>query len=334
MEIIELIEAKGIHYVIKPDGEIAIVCPHAANHQGGVDARPSFNINADRLVSHCFACGFSLKGDDLLQWLTGGALEELDFRTMAIRAKIKQIEHTSDVPLSEARQVLIPPGDPWDEDGFRGISIDTYRKLGAIRCNRGWYDNRIVFPIYLGGELIGVDARALKDDMKPKYLRNKGSSCGVDWLYPYDIVKEMKPNYVILGEGIFHSVNGVGHGFPTLCFFGANNWSRTKLRMVLALNVDYVVMFADNDKAGIKAEQEICSMISNWLPVYSTNTSRVPEGKDLGDLSKDEISWAIENKVKASVPLCLPDRKPELGSRCSMHRCNFIEKGKCQNVYW
>lgn len=334
MEIVELIEAKGIHYIQNSADELSIVCPNEHNHGGGRDSRPSFRINTERLVSNCFSCGFKLSGDNLLNWLTGGALEELDFRTMGIRAKIKQINYSSDQPIGEARQVFIPPGEPWGVDGYRGISINTYKKLGAIKCERGFYENRLVFPIYLGGELQGVDARALDNEMQPKYLRNKGSSCQTDWLYPYDVVKEMKPNYVILGEGIFHSVNAVDKGFPALCFFGAHNWSRTKLRMLLALGVEYVIYFADKDKAGIHAEQAISAEISHWLPVYSANISQVGEGRDLGDLSKEEIQWAIDNRSTTIIPECLPEGKPKLGSFCPNRRCNFRNEGRCRNPFW
>lgn len=333
MEILELLDAKGVHYVHKNKEEVAIVCPNEASHGGGRDSRPSFNINIERHVAGCFACGFSLRGDSLLHWLTGGNLDKLDMRTMSIRAKIKQLSHEEEAKLSEARKVFIPPGTSWEED-FRGISKETYRRLEAVHCDNGFYENRLVFPVRLSGELIGVDARALLPDMQPKYLRNKGSSCATDWLYPYDIVRDMRPTYVIIAEGIFHAVNAVDKGFPALCFFGSNNFSRSKLRMLLALNVEYIIYFRDNDKPGMKAEQEICTMIQDWLPVYSADTSRIPEGKDLGDLSAEDIRFAVENKTKPVLPLCLPDTSPKVGDYCSKKKCTFCIAGRCANPAW
>lgn len=341
MEVLELLDAKGYAYVSKGEDEYAIVCPNAGNHEGGDDDKPSFSINVDKLMGHCFACGLSMNEAKLIRWLIGGELEDLSLQAMALRAKIKRIASVEDTSLSEARKIMMPPGEPWEEDGFRGISLETYRSLGAMKCNRGFYENRLVFPIHLEGELIGVDARALGEGQQPKYLRNKGSSCKTDWLHPFDRVKEMlanrlpgQPNSVIIAEGMFHAVNAIDKGFPALCFFGSNNFSSTKLRMILSLNVEEVIFFRDNDKAGFKAEQEICSVLSYWLPVSSAFTGHIEEGKDLGDLTKKQIEFAIANRGTPLIPSCLPDRHPKFGDRCSERRCPFIESGRCQNAIW
>jgi len=235
--------------------------------------------------------------EKLIRWLLGGELDDFSLETMAMRARIKRLSLEEAEDISEARKILIPPGEPWDVDGFRGISIDTYRKLGAIKCDRGFYANRIVFPIYLKGELIGVDARAL-GDQKPKYIRNKGSSCSENWLFPFDVVAEMNPSYVILAEGAFDAINSYDKGFPALSIFGCHNWSMSKLRMVLNLGVKEVILGTDNDLAGKKAEQEIGAMLQEWIPTYSLDTSKFGEGRDLGDLTRDEIQYAVDHKVR------------------------------------
>lgn len=298
MEVLELLDAKGIPYVPKGENEYSIVCPNAASHQGGSDSSPSFSINVEKLVGNCLSCGFSMNEARLIRWLVGGELEDLSLQTMTLRAKIKRMLTAEDKSLSEARQIFIPPGEPWAEDGYRGISLETYRKLEAIHCTRGFYSDRLVFPVYLKGELLGVDARALKPDMQPKYLRGKGCTCKDNWLTPYDIVADMKPKYVILAEGAFHAYNGIDKGFPTLCYFGSNSWSLTKMRMILNLGIEEVYICRDNDVAGIKAEQEIGSMLEDWLPTYSLDTSKFGETRDLGDLSKEEIEYAISNRTR------------------------------------
>jgi hypothetical protein len=333
MDIIALVEAKGIVWHPKAENEIGITCPNAANHQGGFDNKPSFDINLAGKGANCFACGFRLSPEGLLKWLMGEALDDMTFKIMMIQAKIAKMRNAPESDFVEKLQVFLPPGEPWTEDGFRGISLATYQKLGAMHVTRGRYADRIAFPIYVNGELKGVDARALLPDMQPKYLRNMNSSCKTDWLYPYDIVKEMKPKCAILGEGIFHGINGVDKGFPALSFFGVNNWSLNKLRMIINLGVEEVVFFRDNDKAGIKAEQVILSSFKDWLPVYSAYTDHVPEGKDLGDLSAGGIAFGLANKTKPDLPTCLPETEPKFGSVCRM-RCPFCLMGKCLNTAW
>lgn len=295
----------------KSADEVSIICPSEHSHQGGRDNRPSFNINTERLVAHCLSCGFSLKGEALVRWLIGGELDDYSLKSMSIKAKIKQIEHTVDQPISEARQILIPPGEPWAEEGYRGISLETYRKLGAIHCERGWYSNRICFPVYVNGKLEGVDARALSSEIQPKYLRPKGCSCKDLWLYPYDLVKESKPNYVVLVEGIYDSINILDKLGPIgLSVFGTENFSRTKLRLIMATGCTEVVMLFDKDLAGQKAQKQVGAMLSDWLEVSEACIDHIrvdPRAtlakgtvvyQDCGDLSKEELEYAIENRNK------------------------------------
>ena len=310
MEVLEILDSRGIPYVPRGDNEYAIVCLNAENHQGGFDSKPSLNINVEKLQAFCFSCGFSMSETGLTRWLIGGELEDLSLQTMALRAKINRLKLEETKDLSEARQIFIPPGEPWQEDGYRGISLDTYQKLGAINCTRGFYSDRIVFPVYLRGELIGVDARALLEGMQPKYQRNKGSLVKSTWLYPYDLICENKPEYVILCEGIFDAINLVDKGFDGLCFFGTNNFGLTKLRLLLATGCSEVILFLDKDEAGQEAQKRIGSMLSDWLQVTEAYTDHLKikpidslaKGKlvyqDCGELTREEILEAVENRTK------------------------------------
>lgn len=311
MEVLELLESRGIHWVYKGGDEYGIECPNAASHSGSKDSSPSFNINVEKLQGHCFACGFSMNEERLVKWLTGGELDDFSLQTMALRAKLKRLSTTETTSIQESnRAILIPPGEPWDEDGYRGISIDTYRKLGAIRCDRGWYVNRICFPVYLGGELVGVDARALGADMQPKYLRPKGCNCREEWLYPFDLVKASNPKYVVLVEGIYDSIAVFDKLGPVgLSIFGTENFSMSKLRLILKTGCEEVVMFFDKDEAGQAAQKKIGAMISDWLRVSEAFIDHLPidprasisKGKlvykDCGDLSKSELEYAIEHRT-------------------------------------
>lgn len=312
--ILELLDLRGLHYKIKGD-EAMITCPNSAAHAGGRDSVESFGINLSGRGGHCFACGYSMRPDTVLRWLAGEDLDELTLEVMAARAKLGQLVQQQDAPLyKEVHEVFFPPGVVWDEDGYRGISLETYRALGAVRVTRGRYTDRIAFPIIVDGKLIGVDARAL-GDQQPKYLRNKFSTAQVNWLYPYDQVRQMVQdgvNYVLLGEGLFHGVNAYDKGFPGLSYFGAHNFSMNKVRMLLALGVDEVIYFPDKDVAGQKAMHQICPMIEPWLHVTVADVASLQQddeatakkGKpvfpDLGDLSAQSIEKSIETRKRYS----------------------------------
>jgi DNA primase len=238
----------------------------------------------------------------------------------------------------EESEFLFPVGSPWEEDGYRGISIETYQELGAIKVTRGRYQNRICFPIYVNGELVGVDARYLgndKEDKVAKYLRNKDSSCKTNWLFPFDKVKAQKPSLVILGEGLFHAINAFDKGFSGLCFFGVNNFSNNKVSMLLSLGAEEICYFPDTDKAGFQAMQRVCAALSQWFKVSIANIIPYVGTKiDLGDMSREEIDTAVRTRVKPVYTKCLVEDwqyKVVFGEKCKRWKCPFNSKGCCNN---
>jgi hypothetical protein len=339
VNILELVDAKGLDYIHKTEDEIAITCPNSGAHQGGQDSKPSFDINLSGKGAGCFACGYRLGPDQLLKWLLGEALDDTSMRAMALRAKIGRMRAEQST-AKEYDEVFFPPGVPWEEDGYRGISLETYQMLGAVHVTRGRYQNRIAFPVYVRGELQGVDARTLGDD-QPKYLRNKNSTCKSTWLYPFDVVAGMVKDmpegerYVILGEGIFHAIGAYDKGFPALSFFGVNNFSMNKVRMLISLGIDEIIFFADNDVAGRKAEQLILSMCQDWFKITTADVAWIDDGRDLGDLTKEEIQHCLNGRYVPRLPICLPlAKKVEYGSKCGLRRCCHWEFGKCANLLW
>ncbi|BCS54094.1 hypothetical protein [Geobacter sp. SVR] len=299
MNILALLDEKGIRYVQKTGDEIAIICPNQATHSDGVDSNASFNINLSKEVGHCFACGFSLSQVGMTTWLLGGKIDDVQMQSISLRSRLKRIKE-QDATIYTKDGVgcfVMPPGEIYPEE-YRGISPATFKMLEAIKCTAGRYENRICFSITQHGAFIGVDGRALGDD-KPKYLRP--SKCNAkEWLYPFDLAKARKVRRAILCEGIFHAVNYLDKmGEPeALCYFGSNNWSEHKTLLLLEMGLDHVVFWPDNDAAGIKAMDEICPTLRQWMDVYFIPPAILPEGPDLADFSKDEIEGFLNRKKR------------------------------------
>lgn len=336
MNILELLEAKGIDYISKGGEEYAIVCPTQHLHAGGQDSKPSCNINIVKEVCQCLSCGFKLNQVGMHKWLLGEDLDEFQMKGMELAAVFKKLETPQVSLIEEDKEVFFPVGEPWTEDGYRNISIETYTRLGAVKVTRGRYSNRICFKIIVNGVLVGVDARALGDE-QPKYLRNSKATVRRNWAYPYDIVKEMKPKKVLLAEGIFHAVNALDKGFPALCYFGAHNFSQDKVMMLLALGVDEVIVCPDPDIPGWQAAERICAALGEWFKVTVADmTPYYESGKDLGDLTKEEINTAVANRGKPILPLCLLenwDFKIKYGAECKKWKCRNINRkiGVCEH---
>lgn len=244
------------------------------------------------------------------------------------------------MPLVHTPQEFFSPiGKEWDQDGYRGISLTTYRELGALHITRGRYQNRIAFPVWVKGELVGIDARYLGDDKADnvaKYLRNKDSSCKANWLYPYDLVKAQKLKLLLIGEGIFHAINARDKGYVALCYFGVNNFSLNKVMLMVATGAEEVCYVRDPDKAGQQAEQRICSVLKPWFKVTTADMEYVPATKDLGDLSRELIDYCVEMRKKPILPACLLknwefDVKKAFGEKCKAFTCLFNRRSRCNN---
>jgi hypothetical protein len=339
MDILALLDSKGLDYTHKGGDEYGITCPRQELHAGGSDSRPSFDINVVKFKANCPACGFSLNEAGLHAWLLGEELDDLTLQALRINGALKRGREGEEPLLVERTAVVLPTGRPWTEE-YRNISAATYQRLGAFKSEFGRYQNRLCFPITLKGEVIGIDARALGDE-QPKYLRNKNSSCKAEWLYPYDLVKEelskVRPGFrhLLIGEGIFHAVNALDKGFLGLAFFGANNWSASKIMLLLGTGVEGITYFPDPDRAGFQVMQKVCSSLHEWIPVQIANMSPFVESKkDLGDLTKEEIAAAIDSSGKPALPHCLLENweyKIVWGAGCSRRKCPFNSYGKCGN---
>lgn len=297
MDVIALLEAKGIDYIDKGADEIAIVCPNAFNHHGGTDDNPSCNINVKKLVMHCLACGFKMAETGMTRWLMGDDLDEFQMGALKVKAALKraQVEVDNDFCIDTEEFTMMPPSRPWTED-YRGISATTYEKLGARHCTVGRYADRIFFPIWQKGKLLGIDARALKGQT-PKYLRPSGAQAK-QWLYPYDYWAPRRPRYACIAEGIFHSIAGVEHGVPIFSIFGIHNYDPGKLLLLIEMGLDEVIFFGDADVAGVKARNTICPQLAEWLPTFYIPEDTLPEGKDAGDLTKEEMDYCLTQKVR------------------------------------
>jgi len=297
MDILALLEAKGMSPLHASGSEYKITCINQGAHADGFDANPSLYINVDKRAAFCQTCGFRMNEVSLVKWLVGDALDDFDIAAMTIKGTLRRIQEAEEPFLHEAEEfTMMPPSVPWDRD-YRGISKEFYHTVGARYCTVGRYTNRIIFPIYVNGRLRGFDSRALGDE-KPKYLRSKGFDSLNEGLYPFDYIVSMKPKYVILCEGIFDSLNACYHGFPALNIFGVRTWSMPKFNLVLSTGASEVIMLMDNDAAGQKASIEIAQQIKDWLPVYAADTSVLVDGKDLGDLTADEILYCVHNRRK------------------------------------
>jgi DNA primase len=294
MDVLGLLEAKGFTLINVSGSEYKMQCINQSAHDDGEDTNWSLFVNVDKGVAFCQACGFRLSETAMTKWLIGDDLDDFQMAALSLKGALKRIQNAEEPFLAEAEEfTMMPPSTQWDRD-YRGISKEFLQLMGARHCKVGRYENRIVLPINVNGRLKGFDSRAL-GDQKPKYLRSSGFDAKNEGLYPLDYVIKLRPNYVIVCEGLFDALNACALGFPAVCIFGLNV-GMAKVALLLSTGASEVILFLDNDSAGITATSKIAAEIKDWITVSIADSSILVEGKDLGDLNKEEIQYCIDNR--------------------------------------
>lgn len=207
--------------------EYLICCPYCRKNVGKVDKKYKLTINAAKEVWRCWRCGES------------GTLKTL-FPNIKSKTKQAQVEILKPLPTN-----ILSPGDlvPLSELSDEHVAIQYLKnrkfnpsvldsRYGVRFCRDGITignifntTNTIVFPVWMGGAVIGWQARLLfnpdeipedqyevynftKDsdgeyNVPPKYMTSPGFDKG-RVLYNYDLAKT-EP-IVVICEGTFDAI--------------------------------------------------------------------------------------------------------------------------------
>lgn len=256
--------------------------------KGHDNATPSLSIDIVRGRFYCFGC--ELKGGNWNSLAKIIGAEELKdgegpdpFYTMNYTLKQELEKLNGD--MDEANNCL-----PWDLEPWtgpwkrpRGIEISQYT-LNAANAFR-FYDDmdrcyRILFPVYVYGDLSGWVARRLDKEKERKY-RNSPKFKAKKLLFPLDIVDQMKTRSVALVEGPADALWLLDNDIPALCTFGTKNWSKKKAVDLINLGIKRVVIAGDGDAAGEQFRVVVGQDLSELFEVVHF---RPPVKRDPGDL--------------------------------------------------
>lgn len=239
--------------------------------------RGGIKTNAGAVSYHCFNCGFkasfvpgrhlTFKFRKLLSWL--GA-DDLTIRKLVIDAvRLKDLVAPDELDKEPEQEITyeartLPEGsisfDDWrtyiimqdenyvipDQVGLAVGYVDN-RKIDIKKYQFFITDNeaynlhrRVIIPYYYRGELVGYTARAMADDIKPKYW----SSHPADFVFNLDNQKS-NSKFVIVCEGPFDamSVDGVSVSGAEI--------SDTQVEQIDRLQREVIVV-PDTDRAGRK----------------------------------------------------------------------------------
>lgn len=302
-------------YKKQTNGNIWICCPFH------MEKTPSCGINIDP----------TNRKVGLGTWNCMGCPEKGDWNKLAAKLGLEQLPksafahtHMAKKQTTKLQKALFGEGLNMDslaeefgigihlefpkENKWRGISGKLLNRIGArLIYDRYNEDTGVLLPISVDGELVGgikaVMTKEEGDKKKLGYLTSEGEWVKRMGLFPYDLVVEMLKHTglttVVLVEGSRDALRLIQKGIPALCILGTQNWSTNKMKLLLSLGVDRVVICMDGDGAGVSATNRLRSELKNYfdLKVIRMMKYSTEEGKKIDPGNAPE--YVIENIRKA-----------------------------------
>ena len=291
---------------------------------GGNRRSPSFSVNLEENIFHCFGCQAKGNQLDLAVFMEGKSPEngrELREVALMLRAKFcptngkpagaKKVATKASAPNDQQRELPLVVNAPLDFElqgldaahpylSGRGFVKETVAHFGLGYCSRGYHAGRIAIPLHNAeGKLIGYAGRIVDDakidDENPRYLlpapRERDGA-----------LLEFKKTLVLYNGFRFKSpVESmiIVEGFPSVWWLTQNGFSRVVGTMgaecseeQAALIVSHVrpdgrVWFIpDGDKAGEKFADSLLRQIS---PHRFVRWVKLEKDKQPTDMSVEEV---------------------------------------------
>lgn len=301
----EVLSTLGIRVTRTERDEHFASCPLSSHV--GTDANPSFSINEEKLIYHCFSCNGSgnlvdlvmdlesLSRSGAIDWLVGFcsaiASEEDTLFVDQIEALLfPNMERMSKPPLPWFNHERV---EEWAKNHTNlleqkwGIG-DEARKFFQFGFDpdhsRGKYVGpALILPHFVHGQCVGWQERWLSDD-RPKWVgkyTNTSDFPKKETLFNMDNLD----NEVVVVESVMTVARLHQLGVSAVATFGA---AVTKEQWRLLAGVDKVLLSFDNDPPGYKALDEGVRHLHSLTDVWTVPTPPT-QGSDLADLSDSEI---------------------------------------------
>lgn len=324
-EVLSHYGAENISEIPGRDGTTELIhsclLDHVEPHHRHGDQNPSAACNVDLKLYCCY----SYWSGDLFHFIA--KMERKDYLTdilPIIGDFLSGATSTSEDFLGELNGILdrisIEPInlpsyspkvlEPWSYSHpylreMRGIDLDSSSKL---QIGFDPADNRIVFPHYWKGSLVGWQKRAIPagpgwPGTVPDYPKYKNSTSfpKSGTLYGFHLIDPAKP--VIVVESPMSVAKSVALGIPNVVATFGSKVSKSQINLLK--DFDRVVIWFDDDPAGQSGERKLVTGLSGHPNVVVVEPD---SGRDLGDCtSPDEVAAKLDAVTPAALRLAQYD---------------------------
>lgn len=270
----------GVEVIRESGDELIAKCPQHLQRTGREDAHPSWSMNTETYVHHCFSCGYSGTLNSLYRDLLGEVPEDLEWElskqsVIASVSRVREPEHKApEVNEWVLSQYVGVPGPLLERRRIRRESADFFG-VRWDRTNGVW-----VIPIRdIDGGLMGFQYR-----QKGIVLNNPTGMEKSKTLFGMHLFKD--ENTITVVESPLDAVRFWNIGVPAVATFGAGV-SEEQVRL-LSRYFTVVIIAMDDDAAGQRAGVYLRKELKRrGTAVFFFDYSGL-EVKDPGDVNSDE----------------------------------------------
>lgn len=306
-DMVQALDNLGIRVEKVQGDEVYALCPMHMERVGKEDSKPSWSVNKETGLSHCFSCGYSasfvtlvmdvlkVEFKDATRWVkkNGMTLDIVDLLPSRREAPEARKKPERIVPESVFTGMVEPPQKALES---RLVTAEACLEFGVLwdPDQKGW-----VLPIrWPDGVLMGYQFK--KGSLvlnEPKQMRKRGALFG---LPPF------RSGRMILVESPLDAVRlyseGIKGGVST---FGAHV-SEEQERIIMEY-ASAVVIALDNDGPGLKETERLLQRLGRVLPTYAFSYEKATplpgkEGKDPGELDRASLYRGV-TKARYSVEI-------------------------------
>lgn len=188
---------------------------------------------------------------------------------------------------SEIRKKLLIPPDYYLDRGYKYDTLDSFDVGLCLEYGRQMYQ-RVVFPVYNADErMIGCVGRDVTGKADSKWVNSKGFNKSAHLFNFYRAVEPArKSGKMILCEGQGDVMRLYEAGIHNAVGLFGCKISDGQQRLLESTGVFKLVIALDPDKAGQDGRDKIIARTKSLFSLVGTD---LPIGRDLGDLTVDEI---------------------------------------------
>lgn len=262
------------------------------------DTAPSFYVNFDKGIYHCFGCGASGTMKSLCRQLRGKSAEELlglsksDFRLQtnqtykpfSLEDKVKEDEKYEATASLSIRGVVMPYyRSPkalayLESRGIERREADSMKMqyVEEAYCNGTFFKERLLVPILsLDGRMINVEARDITRTQAAKCLYPKGT---IKTIYEHWKLRKTEPLYIVEGLMDLAVLRSDDFFANSSAIFGVQV---TEHQIRILNTFKEVILIPDNDEAGKRSVADLKSRLKTKFCVWKIGTSFI---KDVGEI--------------------------------------------------